>query len=194
VFDAEWLNVLKLPTRVILGIFLGAAILLGLHSAEFLDINELGSIWVPLLVVVLIFSGTLSLTGIGAYIIPQFETANKRRAVQQRINEKAAKMQRKKEEIKAEVLVRLEYLSCYELFHLADCLREGTQSIYTYMHSPQISLLHFKGILYTPDGKHHQDHYPFMISDFVWQELQRRKEDFLEKDEKCKAKREKWRS
>lgn len=42
-----------------------------------------------------------------------------------------------------------------------------------------------KGLLYTPGGSHHREHYPFTIDDFAWEELLKRKDEFLEKQANC---------
>jgi hypothetical protein len=39
-----------------------------------------------------------------------------------------------------------------------------------------------KGLVYTPGGTHHQDHYPYTIADFAWKVILERKEEILEKD------------
>jgi hypothetical protein len=43
-----------------------------------------------------------------------------------------------------------------------------------------------KGLVWTPGGQHHQDHYPFSFYDFVWEKLLERKEEFIAKDEAYK--------
>ena len=78
----------------------------------------------------------------------------------------------KRAERERAVLERIKYLAPQELCHLADCLREGQQSFYTYVHSPSVTTLMGKGLVYTPGGTHNQDHYPFTIFDFAWKHLQ----------------------
>jgi hypothetical protein len=85
-------------------------------------------------------------------------------------------------------LERIEHLSPKELRYLANCLREGSQSFYTYVHSPPVTTLMGKGLVYTPGGTHQQDHYPFTIYDFVWKALIERRDEILEKDSANKKK------
>jgi hypothetical protein len=40
-----------------------------------------------------------------------------------------------------------------------------------------------KGLVVSPGGRHHQDHYPYMIADFAWERLLARKEEFIAKDD-----------
>jgi hypothetical protein len=54
------------------------------------------------------------------------------------------------------------------------------------VHSSSASLLGSKGLIYTPGGTHHQDYYPFVVNDFVWQYLLDNKEDIIAKDEENK--------
>ncbi len=40
-----------------------------------------------------------------------------------------------------------------------------------------------KRLIFTPGGTHHRDHYPYSFFDFVWEEILRRKDEFIEKDD-----------
>ena len=90
------------------------------------------------------------------------------------------------EEVREAALDRIEYLAPKDLRYLAECLREGNQSFFTYVHSPPVTTLMGKELVYTPGGTHHQDHYPFTIRDYVWKELLSRKDEILKKDEENK--------
>jgi hypothetical protein len=43
-------------------------------------------------------------------------------------------------------------------------------------------MLQGKGLVWTPGGRHNQDHYPFSFWDFVWAKLVERREEFLAKE------------
>ena len=43
-----------------------------------------------------------------------------------------------------------------------------------------------KGLVWTPGGAHHMDHYPYSFHDFVWKRLLDRKDEFLAKDDEYK--------
>ena len=91
------------------------------------------------------------------------------------------------------VLERLNYLCAEELRYVADCLREGSQSFYTWVHSPHAATLVSKGIVISPGGTHHQDHYPFSIVDFVWKELLAKKAEILARDDENRKREEQQR-
>ena len=73
---------------------------------------------------------------------------------------------------------------------LVKALEGGSPTFYDYVYSPPITMLQAKHVVWTPGGAHNQDHYPFCISDFVWEELQRRRDEFLEKEKAFKAEEE----
>jgi hypothetical protein len=60
-------------------------------------------------------------------------------------------------------------------------LRDGSPSFYTYVYSPPVSVLQGKGLVWTPGGTHHQDHYPFSFHDFAWHVLVKRNDEFIAK-------------
>lgn len=70
--DSSWINALKLPTQVIIGLFLAFLVLLGLDWAAVLPLATFGELTKPIVIVLLVISGSLSITGIGAYIKDQW--------------------------------------------------------------------------------------------------------------------------
>jgi hypothetical protein len=58
------------------------------------------------------------------------------------------------------------------------------------VHSPHVSNLVAKGMVSSPGGPHHQDHYPFYFVDFVWNHLVRHREQFIAKDDEHKRRKE----
>jgi hypothetical protein len=97
--------------------------------------------------------------------------------------------QRARLEREAAVLKRLDYLSAEEIDYLADCLRKNEQSFLAYAHSPTVANLMAKGLVATPGGKYHMDHYPYLILDFAWEALLARKDEFITKDDEHKRKK-----
>jgi hypothetical protein len=69
---------------------------------------------------------------------------------------------------------------------VAECLRKGTPTFYTYVYSPASAMLVSKGLAWTPSTRHNQDNYPFSFNDFVWNELCRRKDELIERDNNFK--------
>lgn len=166
-----------------IGFFLACSILLVFDYAEILKLNQFGKLAKPILIILTIFSGSLSLTGIISYFKDLISEKRKPSLLAARRKLKAAEDEKERIETEHENLQRLDHLSHEEIVYLADCLRKGSQSFFTYVHSPPVTTLMGKGLVYTPGGAHHQDHYPYTVCDYVWVALLERKDEFIEKDE-----------
>lgn len=112
--------------------------------------------------------------------------AIKRGRVYQRKTSAAKKAQSEAEARKGILLGRLDHLSSEELYHIGDALQKGGQSFYGYALDPALATLMEKLLLQTPGGSHNRDHYPFTFPEYVWEELQKRKAEFIEKGEAAK--------
>lgn len=181
--DSGWLQAFKLPLRIIIGIAIASAILLVLDSNAALTLSEFGLLTKPLVIVALVLTGALSLTGLVA-ILYDFVSRGRKQSLllARRISRKKEHEERQEKE-RAAILDRLDHLAPQELHHLADALRENSQSFYTYVHSPSVTTLMGKGLVYTPGGTHHQDYYPFTIYDFVWKALLDRRDEVVARDD-----------
>ena len=184
ILDANWLNALKLPTKVLTGVFIASIILLSLDKAEILKLSIFGTIAKPATILLCVVSGALSFTAIIAFFIDLIGVGKKRTLLQQRRDLRKAEQEAERNERKQRVLERIPYLSKDELRNLADCLRKNSQTFTTYVHSPAASTLGSKGLIYTPGGTHHQDYYPFVVNDFVWEHLLENREQIIAQDEK----------
>ena len=89
---------------------------------------------------------------------------------------------RQRAEFEAKALARLDYLSALELRFVATCLRKNEQSFTASVYSPHINNLITRGLVMSPGGTHHQDHWPFMIEDFAWKHLLAHKVKFMARD------------
>jgi len=190
------LNALKLPTNVLTGLFATCVILLGLDKHDILLLSTFGDLAKPITILLLVLTGTLSLTSIITFFIKVCSASKKQTLMQLRHEIRKAEQKSKTEEIHKIVIARIDHLSSKELRYLANCLIEGSQTFNTYVHSPAATTLASKGLIYTPGGSHHQDHYPFIINDFVWKNLLENKDkiiqrnnDHLESEEKLKSNR-----
>jgi hypothetical protein len=65
---------------------------------------------------------------------------------------------------------------------LAGCLSKSSQTFNTYVRSPAVTTLVSKGLAYTPGGTHHEDHYPYIVNDFVWSHLLENSKEIIERD------------
>jgi hypothetical protein len=180
--DANWISALKLPTKVMLGLLIASVALLVLDSKSVINLAEFGALAKPGLVILAVASAALSITGIGAFFVEQWIAGKKHSLMASRREIRDQERREARQQGEAVALARIDHLSPKELRYLADCLKEGSQSFYTYVHSPPVTTLMGKGLVYTPGGTHHQDHYPYTIADFAWKVILERKEEILEKD------------
>ena len=181
--DANWLNAFKLPLRAMIGVTLACGALLWLDGAKLIELSVFGGLTKPSIVVLTVVAAALSISGIGAAIYDLVTAKRKSGALKARREARKQEADEQSKEAKTAALDRLDYLSPEELRYLADCLRNGNQSFTTWVHSSFASTLAAKGLIYTPGGTHHQDHYPFTIADFAWKELLRRKDEFIARDD-----------
>ena len=181
--DANWINALKLPTKVLTGLFIASVLLLVFDKFEILQLSVFGEIAKPIVILVCVLSGALSLTAITSFFIELAGERKKRSLLQQRREMRKAEQEEESIKKKQRVLDRISHLSNEELGCLAGALRENSQSFTTWAHSAAASTLITKGLTYSPGGVHHQDYYPFVINDFVWKHLLENKEEIIGKDD-----------
>lgn len=188
--DSNWISVLKLPTQVMIGLCMASVVLLGLDWTGILALADFGQLTRPLVIVLAVGSGSISITSIGSFIKDQLMGHRKQSLFTARRELKLQEDKIKIEKAQNAALERIDHLSMQELRYLADCLKEGTQSFYTYAHSPYAKTLIAKELVYTPGGTHNQDYYPFTIFDFVWKALLARKDEILARDTENREKEE----
>lgn len=181
--EAKWLEALKLPLKVMIGLALSSGLLLLLDRFGALDLQVFGPVVRPLIIVLLVVSLVFSLVGIGEMLFAPLRERQKQSLLSRRRAIRRREQENQRANIEARTIAHLDHLSREEIAYVADCLRKGSPSFYTYVHSPPVSMLISKGLAWTPSGEHHQDHYPFSFHDFVWRELQERKEEFIAADE-----------
>lgn len=181
--DPKWLDALKLPLKVTVAVALAASVLFGLDIWGVLDLGPLGIYSRPVLIIIAVVFWILAIVGVADYLLAPFREKQR----QATLSTRRAVRQKEKEEQRAAhhtaVLVHLDHLSAEEIRYIADSLRKGSPTFYTYIRSPPVSMLLGKGLAWTPGGSHHQDYYPFTFHNFVWEALLARKNEFLTKDE-----------
>jgi len=188
--DAKWLDALKLPVRLKLAIVAACGALFYLFRTKVITFGPLdGLVTALLLVAVVVFVIVLVFDGLAWLGRPLAEKrrlsllAKRRRAIRDEKDEQ-------RQQRRVAVLAQLDQLSRWEVQILADALEGGSPTFYNYVYSPPIAMLQAKHLVWTPGGAHNQDHYPFCIADFVWEELERRRNEFLEKEKAFKAEEE----
>lgn len=95
---------------------------------------------------------------------------------------KSKEKEEKTIEAERKAIARLDHLSRDEIYYVSEALVKGSQTIYTYYHAPAMGSLQGKGLIWLSRQQHNKDYFPFTFHDFVWAELLRRKDEFLEKE------------
>ena len=180
--DPKWLEALKLPLKVMLGIALSSGALL-LMNYSIQDLDVFGTIMLPSVIVVWIVSSVFSLVGIVDLSLAPIREKQKQSLLTARRAVRRKEEEERRAEAEMQALARLDHLSKEEIHYVANCLRKSTPSFYTYVFSPAVSILRSKGLVLTPEGTHNEDRYPFSFYDFVWKALLARKDEFIAKDE-----------
>lgn len=184
--DSGWLHAFNLPTKVIGGFFLTTIVILGLDLYSLLNLAAFGILAHPIVVVLSILLGCLLLASL-VNLVAQ-PTIEKRKAslisYRRVIRKEEERLETAKRQAKA--ILTLDHLSGWELQIVAEALRDESPSLYDDVHSSPISQLVSKGLVYSPGGNHHQDHYPFTFEDFVWTILIEQKDNFIHKAEEAK--------
>jgi hypothetical protein len=184
--DAKWLDALKLPLKVTIAVALASIALLTLDLTGLFDLGPLGTFTRPVLIILSVVFAILAIVGIIDHILAPFREKRRQSAL---VSRRAVRRKEREAQFAAErqrIIARLDHLSKEEIHYVADSLRKGSPSFYTYVYSPPVSMLQGKQLVWTPGGTHNQDHYPFSFSDFVWEKLVERKNEFLAKDEEHK--------
>lgn len=187
--DPNWLNIFKLPLKATSAIALTASALLLLEILEVINFGnykEYGNLFI---IIISVLFWTLTIISTIEWLFnPIREKRDQDLQSRNRlIIEKEKEEQREKK--RQEILAYLDHLSDEEIQYVADSLRKGTPTFYTYVHSPPVGMMMGKGLVWTPGGSHNQDYYPFSFHNFVWDALIERKEELLSKDKDRKAKK-----
>lgn len=185
--DAKWLDAVKLPVRSKLAIAAACAVLFYLFKTKVLSVGSFDGLVVALLLVAIVVFITLSVFDGAAWLGQPIAEKRRLSLLKKRRAALRAEKDAEREERRAAVLAQLDHLSRWEVKVLAGVLEGGSPTFYDYVYSPPITMLQAKYLVWTPGGTHNQDHYPFCISDFVWDELQNRREEFFEKEQAFQA-------
>ena len=170
--DPKWLDALKLPPKASLTVALASSLLWLLQLLGHLDLGSFViaiAAWVQTIVAILDY---LTMPLREKRKLTLLSARRAQRKIEQEIEEEADKRAR---------LAHLDSLSAYEVRVVVDALREGSPTFYTYVHSPPVTMLLGKGLVWTPGAPGSIDHYPFSFHDFVWEALLARKSEFIEK-------------
>jgi hypothetical protein len=177
--DPKWIDALKLPITPIVGVAATSAILLTLYYFGVIPAGWLSPYILLGILAAGILAGCIGVLTLVAYLFRPYRERKKQELLSARRSIKDTEKKAARAELQAAVLYRLDYLSAPELRYLYDCIEANSSSFQAYVYSPPVTLLQGKGLVWTPGGPHHQDHYPFLFYDFVWKEALARKDEFL---------------
>lgn len=180
-FDFKWPDSLKMSPTQMIGAAVATSVLLVVHHQGYLDIPKPEyKEWVrPVLTIATVAFWAF---GLGEIVMRPLNERRRTAMLAARREVRRKEEAQIQAEHQATVLARLDHLSKEELAYVADCIRKGTPSFLTYMYHGPVALLCYKGLVATPGGNHHQDHYPFMFLDFVWKDILERSDEFIKKD------------
>lgn len=184
--DPKWLEVFKLPLRTTVAVALAIDVLLALVLTHILDLGPLGPFALPVLIILAVVSTAMAVVGVVHALLAPFREKRRHSALLQRRAIRRKEEEERRAQMQETALAQLDYLSKEEIAVVANALRNGSPTFYTYVYSPPVSVLQGKRLVWTPGGAHHQDHYPFSFHDFAWRMLLERKDEFIAKDEEHK--------
>jgi hypothetical protein len=113
--DPRWLDALKLPARIITGLFLFSAVVLIFDYFAIVRLSEIHALARPLVIIAAVLFGSLSVAAVGGLI---YDSGNRRRKttlLSARCDLRRANAERNRAEYEARALKRLDYLSKNEI-------------------------------------------------------------------------------
>lgn len=188
--DSGWLAALNLPTKVIAGVFLAACIVLGLDLYSILDLAAFGGLARPIVIILAILFGCLLFATLVALVAQPIIAKRKTSLLSERRRIRKEENEAERAKAREKAIEAIDHLSGWELHYVEDALRDESPSFYTHVNSPPVAQLIAKNLVYSPGGQHHREHFPFSFHDFVWEALQERKKELIEKSEEFQRREE----
>ena len=173
-----WVKALELPAKITGGVFSACVVVYFLDRSGQLVLADIGA-WVrPVVVIVGALTGCLFVASVVA-AIGEIGGATL----------KARKTKKGQTEQEAASLAHLDKLSEQEIYMVCEALKEGSPSFTSWAFISAAAPLVEKGLLIQHVGQFNQDHWPFTFRDFAWEEIEKRRDFFLEKEKKLEAER-----
>jgi len=176
--DSGWIKALELPTKITGGVFGACVLIYFLHQSEQITLADIGAWVLPTVLITGALSGCIFLTTVIANLWEAYGGWRQRRA------EKALE-----DKIEKTALAHLDNLSEQEIYIVAQALKEESPSITLWAHSSGAAQLVSKRLLLQHGGEFMTEHWPFTFLSFAWDEIVKRKEFFLEKENELEAMR-----
>lgn len=186
--EASWLDALKLPTKIKASIALACTALYYLFAQNLILLDQYDSLVQALLLIGAVVAGIFVAVDVVVWLCSPLTQKRQRSLLAERRADRRNEELAERDTKRAMVLERLNHLSNLELSLVAQALTNNSPTVYTWVNSSAVGAMLGKGLLWSPGSSHHQDHYPFTFHDFVWAEVLRRKEEFLDRSSEAAAK------
>ena len=173
--DSGWIKALELPAQITGGVFAACCLVYLLNETGQLALADVGEWALPVIIIAGILSGCLFVGAILAYFWRKFEKWREQRE---------KKVQ--KDEVQKTALAYLDTLSEQENYMVCKALKEGSPSFTSWLHISAAAQLVDKGLLIQHTGVFNREHWPYTFHDFAWKEIERRKDEFLQKETDAK--------
>lgn len=176
--DSNWLRVLDVKGSTALAVAVSSATIIVFAEKEILYLGEIPNYLRAVIVIVGILASLIFLAKVWDYFFAQKneEKLAKRKKIEQEEELERKKIER--QDFEARVLTYLDTLSYDEKEILSYLILSNQQSFTADMASSKLATLKQKHLVAMGSGVHSQLDWPYTIPDFVWAELQRRKDDF----------------
>lgn len=176
--DSNWLKVLEIKGSTAAAVAVACIMILVMADAGWFFLDTLPE-WAKAVVAVVAF---LAIALTGGNVLQWFiDESSKTRERRDKGKEEQAKQRKRKEErerLRQTILGYLDTLSDSERDILSYHVQKNQQSFTTDMTGERIGTLKQKGLVEMASGIHREMSWPFTIPNFVWEELQRRKDEF----------------
>ncbi|MEY8096316.1 hypothetical protein AB9F29_02715 [Falsihalocynthiibacter sp. S25ZX9] len=184
--DSGWIKALELPAKVTGGVFVACIVIWTCDRVEVLNLDGIGT-WLRTTVVLLgILSGCLFVFSVFTDFWNAARGWQKQRVENTTQNNAIIAAQKKS-------LIHLDQLSEQENSLVAAALKEDSPSFTYWANASGAGQLIAKGLLYSPAGSYHMDHFPFTFHDFAWEEIKVRRDAVLARETECEERRKRRR-
>jgi hypothetical protein len=113
--DPRWLDALKLPAKIIAGLFLFSVLVLLFDYFGFVSLAEINVLARAVVIIAALLFGSLSVAAVGGVVYDAFEQRRKTTLLFSRREIRREEAKRNRAEYEAATLKRLDYLSKKEL-------------------------------------------------------------------------------
>jgi hypothetical protein len=174
--QAGWVKALELPAKIIGGVFSACVLIYFLDGSGQLVLADIGEWMRPVVIIAGAVSGCLffaSIIGsIGAALGKMWQGYKQKKAHDKR---------------QQTAISHLDKLSKNEVYIVCNALKEGSPSFTSWAFSSAAAQLIEKGLLIQHTGQFIRDYWPYTFHDFAWQEIEKRRDFFLEKEKELEA-------